>query len=81
MTQPHLRAQLQDMGRRDPRLRHLPNQQQLAKMTRIRTIGLRTLLPTEPLARLGRLSQAHLRTRRLELLDEKTPTSRRLVAA
>jgi hypothetical protein len=78
MTQPHPRAQIKDVIRRDPRLRQPPGRQQLAMMPSISAIGLRALLVPTPRRGLRRLSQMRHRTHRPQLLDKEPPAGRRL---
>jgi hypothetical protein len=78
VPQPDLGAQLLDMGRRDPRLRHPPRLQQLAQTAGVLAVGLGPLLRAAQGARLGRLGQVHLGADRLELLDHEAPAGRRL---
>jgi hypothetical protein len=78
VAQPDLGAQLLDMGRRDPRLRHPPCLQQLAQPAGVVAVGLGPLLRAAQDARLRRLGQAHPGADRLELLDHEAPAGRRL---
>ena len=78
VTQPHTRAQIQQVRRRDPRLRQPPDHQQLAQMPRVGAVGLGTLLVAAPRARLRRLGQMRPGTDRVQLLDHKPPARRRL---
>jgi hypothetical protein len=76
VTAPHMRAQVQRVRRRDPRLREPADQQQLTQMPGIRPAGLRALPSALQTARLRRLSQMRVRADPLELLNHKPPARR-----
>jgi hypothetical protein len=75
---PHPGTQVEQVRRRDPRLREPTDQQQLPQVTGVRPIGLRALLFALQAAGLRRLRQMRLSTDPLELLDHKPPARRRL---
>ncbi len=78
VPQPDLGAQIEDVIGRDPRLRQPPGHQQLAMMTSVRTVGLRTLLVPAQRRGLRRLGEMHHGADRAQLLDHKAPPGRRL---
>jgi hypothetical protein len=78
VTQPHARAQIEQMVRRDPRLRQPRDHQQLAQMPRVRAITLGALLVAAARAGLRRLGQMRPAADRADLLDHEPPTRRRL---
>jgi hypothetical protein len=71
-----LGAEIEDVRRRDPRLRQPPDQQQLPQVPGVGPVGLGSLLLALQRRRLGRLSQMHLGADLLELLDHEPPASR-----
>ena len=77
MPRPDPGAQVEDVRRRDPRLRQPADQQQLPQMPGIRPVSLRTLLLALQRGRLRGLGQVHLSADPLELLDHEPPARRR----
>jgi hypothetical protein len=67
-------AQLQDLPRRDPRLRQLASQRQPQQQIAIGPILLRPPLAPAPGRRLRRIGQVRAITRTLDLLDHEPPT-------
>ena len=78
LAQPHPGAQVKDTRRRNPRLGHPPLDQQLAQQPRVQAVGPRSPLRAAARARVGRLSEMHLRADRLELFDDEPPARHRL---
>jgi hypothetical protein len=72
------RAQVDEMLRRDPRLRPPADHQQLPQMAGVGAVALGALLGAAARRRLGRLGQVYPRADRLELLDHEPPARRRL---
>jgi len=69
-------AEIEDVGRWDPRLWQPTDQQQLAEMPGVGPVGLRPLLLAFQRAGLGWLSEVHVGTGSLELLDHEPPAGR-----
>src|SRR5581483_7188489 len=78
VPQPYPRSQIEDVLRRDPRLRQPPTRQQLADMPRISTVGLRAPLVPTHRSRLSRLRQMHSGANTLELVSHEPPAGRGL---
>ena len=78
VPQPDPRAEIEDVIRRDPRLRQPLDHQQLPQMPGVRTITLRPLLRPAQASRLRRLGQMHQGTDPPQLLDHEPPAGRRL---
>lgn len=78
VTQPHPRAQIEQMIGRDPRLRQPPVHQQLPQMPGVSAVGLGPLLLPAQRARLRRLAQMHPRANATQLLAHEAPARRRL---
>ena len=73
LAQPHPCTQLQDLRRRDPRLRQLPSREQPQQQIAVGAIGLRAPL-TPPLGRrLRRVGEMGAMARPLDLLDHEPP--------
>ena len=78
MPGPDPGAQIENVRRRDPRLREAPDQKQLPQMPGVGPVGLRTLLLALQRGRLRGLGQVYLRPDPVELLDHEPPARRRL---
>jgi hypothetical protein len=78
VTQPDLRAQIQDVVGRDPRLRQPPDHQQLPQMLRISAVALGSLLLATQRTRLRRLTQMNAGPNQAQLLNDEPPARRRL---
>ena len=78
LAQPHPLAQLEDLLRRRPRLRQPTLLQQLAQVTRVGAVGLRSRLAAAQIGGLRRLREMSGRTGSDKLLDDEPPTRRRL---
>jgi hypothetical protein len=77
VTQSHPCPEVEQVRRRDPRLRQPADHQQLAQVMRVGAIGLGAPLVAAHEARLGRLGQVNLGADRLQLLNDKAPAGRR----
>jgi hypothetical protein len=78
VAQPDAGAKIEQMRRRDPRLRQPPDHQQLTQMARVGAIALGALLGPAPRRGLGRLGEMDPRPDRAEFLDDEPPARRRL---
>ena len=78
VPQPHPRAQIEEMVRRDPRLGQPSDHQQLAHVARIGAVALGALLVPTPGSGLSRLRQMHDRANTSQLLGHEAPAGRRL---
>jgi len=78
LAQPHPRAQLQDLRRRDPRLRKLPRRQQPQQQVAVGAVGLRAPLAPALGGRLGRIRQVRPMTGAHDLLGDEPPARRPL---
>jgi hypothetical protein len=78
LTQPHARAQLQDLLRRDPRLRQLARREQPQQQVAVGAVGLRPPLTATLSRRLRRVGQVRAMPGPLDLLDDEPPTRRPL---
>jgi hypothetical protein len=77
VAQPDLRAEIQQVIRRDPRLRQPIDHQQLPNVPGVRTIALRALLIPATGGGLRRLGQVHNRADRRQLIGDEPPAGRR----
>jgi hypothetical protein len=78
LAQPHTRTQLQDLRRRDPRLRQLARREQPQQQIAVGPVGLRAPLAPALTRRLGRVSEMGAMPRPLDLLDHEPPARRPL---
>ncbi len=78
VPQPYPGTQVQDVIRRDPRLRQPTDHQQLPHMASVRAVALGALLVPAAGCGLGRLSKMHDRTNAAQLLSHEAPASRLL---
>jgi hypothetical protein len=78
VPQADLRAQIQQVIRRNPRLGQPSDHQQLAQVPRVGAVGLGALLVPAPRRGLGRLSKISRRADRVQLFDHEPPARRRL---
>src|SRR5207237_5056569 len=78
LAQTHQRAQLEDLRRRDPRLRQLAAEQQPQLQITVGVIGLRAPLAPASGRRLSRVSQMRAVAGALDLLDDEAPARRPL---
>jgi hypothetical protein len=69
LAHPHPRAQLEQMRRRDPRLRQLPGEQQLQLQVAVGVVGLRPPLPPPRGRCLGRVGEMGMVAGAPDLLD------------
>jgi hypothetical protein len=74
VPQPYRLAQLEDVGRSDPRLRQPLLLEQLTQMPSIRLVGLGAPLLATSGSSIGRLGQVRLEPGPLELVDHEPPT-------
>jgi hypothetical protein len=78
LAQPHARAQLQDLRRRDPRLRQLPRREQPQQQIAIGPVGLRPPLAPTLSRRLRWIGEMRAIAGTHDLLDHEAPTRRPL---
>ena len=78
VAQPHPRAQVEDVRRRDPRLGHPAGHQQLAQVPGVGAVVLGVLLVALQSGGVRRLGEMHDRSDPLQLLDHEPPAGRRL---
>jgi hypothetical protein len=78
LAQTHKRAQLEDVRRRDPRLRQLTGEQQPQLQITVRVVSLRPPLAATPGRRLSRIREMRAVTGPLDLLDHEPPAGRPL---
>ena len=78
LARAHERAQLEDVRRRDPRLRQSPLEQQLEQQVAVGIVGLRPPLASPLAGRLGRVGEVRPVAGPLDLLDDKAPAGRPL---
>lgn len=73
---PNPRAEIENVRRRDPRVRDPADSQQLAQMSGVSKVSLRAPLLALQRARFGRLRQMHLSTDTLEFRNDDPPAGR-----
>jgi len=78
VAQPHPRAEIEDVGGRDPRLRQPADHQQLAQVPGVGAVALGALLGSPPGRGLRRLGEMHTGAHPPQLLDHEPPARRRL---
>jgi hypothetical protein len=78
LAQTHQRAQLEDVRRRDPRLRQFAGEQEPQLQITVRVVGLRPSLAPPPRGRLSRVGQMCAVAGALDLLDDEPPAGRPL---
>src|SRR5436190_2025540 len=76
LAQPHTRAQLEDLRRRDPRLRQFAGREQPQQQIAVSAVGLRPPLAPALGRRLRRVGQVRAVTGTLDRLDHEPPTGR-----